>query len=80
MVKFLVNCLKFYYPQMLAYLLVYDIPFILNAAWRLVKSWLDPVAQKMIVFVGKTTIQQYIDVDNLPKAMGGNVRHLCSLR
>ncbi len=73
MVKFLLHCLKFYYPKTLAYLLVYDIPFILNAAWKLIKSWLDPAAQKMIIFVGKTTIQQYIAVDNLPKHMGGNV-------
>lgn len=73
LIKFLLHCLKFYYPQMLAYLLVYEIPWILNAAWKLVRSWLDPVAQKKIIFVNQGSVQQYIGADELPTCMGGDV-------
>ncbi len=73
LIRFLLHCLKYYYPCMLAYLLVFEIPWILNAAWKLVRSWLDPVAQKKIIFVNQNSVQQYIPVEELPKHMGGNV-------
>lgn len=80
LVKFLLHCLKFYYPETLAYLLVYEIPFILNAAWKLIKSWLDPAAQKMIIFVGKGSIGQHISASNLPRHMGGTVCRIFRLK
>lgn len=72
-VRFILNCLKYYYPGVLAYLLVLEIPWVLNAAWRIVKSWLDSSAQKKIIFVDKKAIKEYIDPDNLPPHVGGNV-------
>jgi hypothetical protein len=71
LIKFLLNCMKLYYPGTLSYLLVYEIPWVLNAAWKIVKSWLDSSAQKMIIFVKKDSIKEYVDLENLPPHMGG---------
>lgn len=53
------------------------IDFFLNmiAAWKVVKTWLSPEAQKKLKFVNKSDIQQYIAKENLPEHMGGTVSH-----
>jgi hypothetical protein len=73
MVRIFVDLVKFRYPGLLAYVLVYDIPWILGAAWRIVRGWLDNESVKRIVFVDKTGIHDYIDAKYRPVHMGGNV-------
>lgn len=54
-----------------------DFVFYFNviAAWKVVKTWLSPEAQKKLKFVNKSDIQQYIANENLPEHMGGTVSH-----
>ncbi|KAH9499832.1 Motile sperm domain-containing protein 2 [Bulinus truncatus] len=70
-VKYIITIFKFYYPTFLAYMLIYDMPWIFNAAWKLIKSWLSPDAAAKIRFVTKVDIQTYIKIDDLPPHMGG---------
>ncbi|CAF0896486.1 unnamed protein product [Adineta ricciae] len=71
LIKFVVNSLMHYYPGLLAYMLVYKQPFILQAAWKLIKTWLPTETQNSVKFVDEKTIGQYISIDQLPKDMGG---------
>ncbi|XP_035681813.1 motile sperm domain-containing protein 2-like [Branchiostoma floridae] len=70
-IRFLINCFKNYFPNMLAYLLVYEMPWILNTAWKIIKTWLPPDSVKKIKFVNRSEVQQYIAPDQLATRMGG---------
>ncbi|XP_061164745.1 motile sperm domain-containing protein 2-like [Saccostrea echinata] len=71
MIKFVITSFKIYYPTLLGYLLIYEMPWLFNAAWKIVKTWLSAEAQKKLKFVSKNDIQEYIDRENLPEHMGG---------
>lgn len=71
MIKFVVNCLKTYYPGLIDYMIIYQMPFIFNAAWKIIKNWLPPEAVKLIKFVDKKGIKEYIQESQLFVHMGG---------
>ncbi|XP_070553331.1 motile sperm domain-containing protein 2-like isoform X1 [Ptychodera flava] len=71
MVKFIITSFKFYYPSMLAVMLIYEMPWILNAAWKVIQNWLSEEARKRVRFAGKGNIQEVIAKDTLPPYMGG---------
>lgn len=70
-IKFCINCFKYNYPCILALMLVYEMPWIFNAAWKIIKTWLSPEAVQKIKFVDKLTIQEFISRDQLMEQMGG---------
>ncbi|CAF1379235.1 unnamed protein product, partial [Didymodactylos carnosus] len=55
------------------YMLIYRLPFILTAAWKIIKGWLSAEAEYFIKFVDQKTIGQYISPDQLFTHMGGSV-------
>eukprot|EP00112_Aurelia_sp_Birch-Aquarium-sp1_P009477 Seg2078.8 transcript_id=Seg2078.8/GoldUCD/mRNA.D3Y31 product="Motile sperm domain-containing protein 2" protein_id=Seg2078.8/GoldUCD/D3Y31 len=72
MIKFLITSFQIYYPSMLEYLIVLEMPWILSAAWKIVKTWLSTEGISKIKFVNKTEIlAQYVDADQLLTTMGG---------
>uniref|UniRef100_UPI00358E06CD motile sperm domain-containing protein 2 isoform X1 n=1 Tax=Myxine glutinosa TaxID=7769 RepID=UPI00358E06CD len=71
-IRFIINCFKIYYPELLSKLIVYEMPWIMNAAWKIVKGWLGPGAVSMLKFVGRQDISDYIDSQWLPLHMGGS--------
>ncbi|XP_051564371.1 motile sperm domain-containing protein 2-like [Myxocyprinus asiaticus] len=70
-VKYIISCFKVYYPKFLSKMIMYDMPWIMNAAWKIVKTWLGPEAISKLKFVSKSDIQMYIDPEHLPPHMGG---------
>ncbi|ROL48928.1 Motile sperm domain-containing protein 2, partial [Anabarilius grahami] len=70
-VKYIINCFKVYYPKFLSKMIMYEMPWIMNAAWKIVKTWLGPDAISKLKFVTKSDIQTYIDPEHLPPYMGG---------
>ncbi|XP_064475214.1 motile sperm domain-containing protein 2-like [Ornithodoros turicata] len=70
-IGFLINLFKSYYPWALGFILVYDMPWLYNTAWKVIKSWLPAEGVERIKFVDKNTILNYVDRDNLPSYMGG---------
>jgi hypothetical protein len=70
-VKVIINCFKFYFPNMLGYLLVFEMPWLLQAAWRIIKSWLSEAAVRKIKFVTKSDITDYISASQLLTQFGG---------
>ncbi|CAI9732204.1 Hypothetical predicted protein [Octopus vulgaris] len=70
-IRFCINCFKSNYPCILGLMLVYEMPWIFNAAWKIIKTWLSPEAVQKIKFVDKGTIQEFISRDKLMEQMGG---------
>ncbi|XP_067938794.1 motile sperm domain-containing protein 2-like isoform X2 [Watersipora subatra] len=69
--KFLITCFTSYFPGMLEYLLVYDMPWIINTVWAVIKLMLSEEEQKHVIFCKKSNIQQYVASSQLPRHMGG---------
>nr|KAF6492608.1 motile sperm domain containing 2 [Molossus molossus] len=46
-------------------------PWIMNAAFKIVKSWLGPEAVSLLKFTSKNEVQEYVSVEYLPPHMGG---------
>lgn len=70
-VKYIINCFKVYYPKFLSKMIIVDMPWIMNAAWKIVKSWLGPEAISKLKFASKTEVQTFINPEYLPPIMGG---------
>ncbi|KAJ8252885.1 hypothetical protein GJAV_G00206650 [Gymnothorax javanicus] len=70
-VRYIVNCFKVYYPKLLSKMIMYEMPWVMNAAWKIVKAWLGPEAVNMLKFVTKSEVQTYIGPEHLPPHMGG---------
>ena len=71
--RFLLNLFQFYFPLRLKWVLVHDMPWILNATWNLVKRWLPPKARDCLVFTNPSDITSYIDPSQLLSQYGGGV-------
>uniref|UniRef100_A0A3Q2YKY5 Motile sperm domain containing 2 n=1 Tax=Hippocampus comes TaxID=109280 RepID=A0A3Q2YKY5_HIPCM len=70
-VKYVVNCFKVYYPKLLSKMIIVEMPWIMNAAWKIVKTWLGPEAISKLKFASRSELQSYIDPEYLPPHMGG---------
>ncbi|CAF4050655.1 unnamed protein product [Rotaria sp. Silwood2] len=68
LVKFIIDCSQIYYP---AYMMDFKMPFILQAAWKIIRSWLPAEAEQFIKFVDAKSITQFVEPDQLSIAMGG---------
>jgi len=70
-IRYMIDVLKDYYPYCLNYILVLDMPWVLNAAWKIIKAWLPSGAVKKIKFVNKSTVDEYVHSDQKLVAWGG---------
>uniref|UniRef100_A0A4W6CK87 Motile sperm domain containing 2 n=1 Tax=Lates calcarifer TaxID=8187 RepID=A0A4W6CK87_LATCA len=70
-VKYIINCFKVYYPKFLSKMIIVDMPWIMNAAWKIVKSWLGPEAISKLKFASRSEVQTFIGPEYLPPHMGG---------
>ncbi|XP_076446615.1 motile sperm domain-containing protein 2-like [Babylonia areolata] len=70
-IRFILTCFKLYYPTFLEKLLIYEMPWIFNAAWKVIKTWLSAEAIAKIKFVTKSDVHTYIDHGQLFEHMGG---------
>ncbi|XP_023342819.1 motile sperm domain-containing protein 2 [Eurytemora carolleeae] len=71
-IQFIIGVFKDYYPEMLNYILVFEMPWVLNAAWKIIKAWLPAAAVKKIKFLTKSNMGEYITDDNRLEAWGGS--------
>ncbi|XP_040912816.1 motile sperm domain-containing protein 2 [Toxotes jaculatrix] len=70
-VKYIINCFKVYYPKFLSKMIIVDMPWIMNAAWKIVKSWLGPEAISKLKFASRSEVHTFIGPEYLPPHMGG---------
>lgn len=60
MIKFLINIFQNYYPYMLGKILVYDLPWILNPVFSIVKALLPAPAAKILMTVNRSSIGEHM--------------------
>ncbi|KAH0535199.1 motile sperm domain-containing protein 2-like [Cotesia glomerata] len=70
-IKYIINLLKHYYPNFLNNIILLDLPWVLNAALKIIKSWLPPPAIPKIKQVNKTGLKDLIDSNVALKSWGG---------
>ncbi|KAH7636921.1 motile sperm domain-containing protein 2 [Dermatophagoides farinae] len=74
MIWFLVSSLLNYYPIGINYILVYELTWIFQSAWNVIKGWLPAETRNKIKFCKEDEIFDYIDRENLPMYLDGTCR------
>lgn len=69
--KRIIDTFKSYYPNSLNYIVIYDMPWILNAAFKIIKGLLPPKAVAKMKFLNCKTIKDIVDENNSLKSWGG---------
>ncbi|XP_037085299.1 motile sperm domain-containing protein 2-like [Pollicipes pollicipes] len=70
-ISYLVNLFKFYYPDMLNNIMVFELPFIMTAAWKIVKNMLPAKSHQLIKFVSKKDANTLVPAECLLTRWGG---------
>lgn len=65
------HCLKYYYPNCMRQIYVFELPLKLSAPWRLICSYLDAHTYSDIVNLNSRNISTYIPLKAIPKQVGG---------
>ncbi|XP_005190834.1 motile sperm domain-containing protein 2 [Musca domestica] len=77
-IKMIIETFKMYYPNTLNYILVFEMAWILNAAFKIVKALLPEKAVEILKIITKKTINTYVDKDNCLTSWGGNDNYVFS--
>lgn len=74
--KYLISLNKQYYPAFLNYILIYEMPWVLNAAFKIIKSWLPARAVQKIKFINRGTIKEYVSPYKMLTNWGGEDEYI----
>lgn len=69
--KYLINLFKYYYPNYLNYIIVLELPWVLNAALKIIKTWLPAKAVPKIKQVNKNALKEFVDSNVALRCWGG---------
>ncbi|XP_057314560.1 uncharacterized protein LOC130655778 [Hydractinia symbiolongicarpus] len=58
--------LKEYYPERLGVAFIINYPFIFYACWKIIKLWLNDVIKSRILFADKSSLNDFMDIKQLP--------------
>ncbi|KAI4471658.1 motile sperm domain-containing protein 2 [Holotrichia oblita] len=78
--RYLISLFKQYYPYFLNYIIIYEMAWILNAAFKLIKSWLPPKAVERIKLIKKAEIGNWVPLNNALKCWGGEDDYVFSFQ
>jgi len=68
----LLHVIQAHNPERLEKCILFNTPFVFSGTWSLIKSWLDPVVAKKVVFVSDTKlVRELFNENDLPKEYGG---------
>jgi hypothetical protein len=70
----LVYSFRNYCPKGLSYIIIYNLPWILNATAKMALSWLSSTNRRRLRFVSGEGIKDFIAPENLPDYMGGTCK------
>lgn len=74
--KIMAGGLQDNYPECLGCVYVYNAPWIIGGIWSMIKAWLDPVVASKVQFINNAkALSEFIDINTIPKHMGGNNPH-----
>ncbi|XP_068627111.1 motile sperm domain-containing protein 2-like [Battus philenor] len=72
LVIYMVTLLKNYYPKFVNYIIIYQMPWMLTAGYKLVKGILPGRTVDKLRIIGKDKIKDYVPLDQALKSWGGN--------
>lgn len=72
--QFLITCATEHAPIGLQYIIVYKLPWILNAFWSIAKKLLPAYLANRVRFCDEHSVREFIDPENLPDFMEGNCK------
>ncbi|XP_060534835.1 motile sperm domain-containing protein 2-like isoform X2 [Cylas formicarius] len=70
-IKYLIGLFKEYYPYFLSYILIFEMAWVLSAAFKVIKSWLPEKAVQRIRFISKKDIDTYVPLKEALRCWGG---------
>ena len=68
---FIVDVLQNYFPCGMAYELIVDMHWILNATWKIISNFMSEEVRTKVKFVDNKTVREYVDDSQIPEAFGG---------
>lgn len=71
LIKYLITLFKLYYPFFLNYIVIYQMPWVLSAAFKVVKTLLPAKAVEKMKFVSKDTLKEVVSPDQALASWGG---------
>ncbi|XP_054982087.1 motile sperm domain-containing protein 2-like [Sorex araneus] len=69
--RFLASCFRVYYPDCVARVVVFDLPWLLHAAFRVLRACLGAEALGRLTLAGRRELRAYVGAEYLPPHMGG---------
>ncbi|CAI5445746.1 unnamed protein product [Caenorhabditis angaria] len=74
--KFVMHSIKYYYPQSVQSIYIFDSPAILNASWKVIGSWFESSSSTtqrndLLTFVSKASVTHYVPKSFLLEHHGG---------
>lgn len=72
--SWLLSAFRNYCPKGCSYILVYNLPWILNATCKLAMSWMSATNRRALRFVHGKEIENFIAPENLPDYCGGKCK------
>ncbi|KAL1517251.1 hypothetical protein ABEB36_001038 [Hypothenemus hampei] len=72
LIKYLIGLFKDYYPYFLNYIIIYEMAWVLSAAFKLIKSWLPEKAIEKLKTVGKKDVMNWVIKSEALKSWGGD--------
>lgn len=70
--RYIITLFKLYYPDFLNYIFIYEMPWVLNAAFKVIKALLPAKAVAKMKFITKSGISAFVPLDQAQKSWGGN--------
>lgn len=64
--------LKDYFPLNVDYILAINFPWVLSAAWSVIKRLIPPERRDVVVFIQDKQVQDFVEQENLPDFLGGS--------
>ncbi|KAK4004350.1 motile sperm domain-containing protein 2 [Daphnia magna] len=74
-VQYLIMLFRDYYPYFLNYIIIFEMSWILNAAWKVIKSWMPAKSVNMVKFVGRSDLKDFVPVTEQLAEWGGSVNY-----
>jgi len=63
--RFIITCFTTYFPAYLAYMLIYEMPFLISASWKVMSAFLSSEQKQKMRQVNKKSIKEYLDPDQM---------------
>ncbi|XP_026498215.2 motile sperm domain-containing protein 2-like [Vanessa tameamea] len=70
--NYLISLFKSFYPNFLNYIIIYQMPWVMSAAFKIIKSLLPAKGVEKMKFVNRDTLKTFVPPENALECWGGN--------